>query len=100
MASTPEKKVKAQLKKILDGMEIYYFFPPANGYGRSGIPDVVCCHKGRFIAFECKAGKGKTTALQQRELQRIEANGGTAMVVDEGNVYAIGGYLELLGDGL
>ena len=61
------------------------FFPPANGYGRQGIPDIICCLHGHFLAIECKAGKGTTTVLQDREIAKIVQNGGTAMVVNEHN---------------
>jgi hypothetical protein len=36
-----------------------------------------------FIAIEAKAGKGTTTALQDRELKRIGEAGGIALVVNE-----------------
>lgn len=83
---TPEAKVKANVRKLLDVLEMYYFFPPANGYGRAGIPDIVGCLHGRFVAIECKAGKNKTTALQDRELERITAAGGFAFVANEHNL--------------
>jgi len=38
---------------------------------------------GVFIAIEAKAGKGTTTALQERELRRITDAGGIALVVYE-----------------
>jgi len=60
--------------------------PPGMGFGRAGIPDIICCFQGKFIAIECKAGKGKTTALQDRELDAIRASGGMAMVVNENNL--------------
>ena len=60
--------------------------PPANGFGRAGIPDIVGCLNGRFFAIECKAGKGTTTALQDREISRINDAGGTAIVVNENNL--------------
>ena len=85
MAATKENAVKKQVRKILDEMGIYYFFPPANGYGRAGIPDIIGCCLGRFIAIECKAGKNTTTALQERELQRIADAGGFAFVATETN---------------
>jgi len=83
---TPEAKVKQQVRRTLDELQIYYFFPPANGYGRAGIPDVIGCVLGRFIAVECKAGKNTTTALQERELARIKEAGGFAFVADEHNI--------------
>lgn len=85
MALTPEAKVKRDVAKILDRFNVYYFFPPANGYGRQGIPDIICCIHGHFLAIECKAGKGKTTVLQDREIAKIVQNGGTTMVVNEHN---------------
>ena len=86
MAATPEKKVKDAVRKLLVEFGIYYFMPAANGFGRAGIPDIICCFGGRFVAIECKAGKGTTTALQDRELAAIRTAGGMAMVVNETNI--------------
>jgi hypothetical protein len=83
MARTPEAAVKAAVRKMLDRLGIYHFMPPGMGLGRSGIPDIIGCYKGRFIAIECKAGKGKTTALQERELIAICNAGGFTFVVNE-----------------
>ena len=83
MAATPEKKVKAACTALLDKYGAYWFFPVMGGYGRSGIPDIVACHKGRFLAIECKAGFNKTTALQEREIAAIHKAGGAAIVVRE-----------------
>lgn len=83
---TPEGKVKAAVRKILVEEGVYYFSPAANGFGRAGIPDIICCVHGRFVAFELKAGKGKTTALQEREIDAINNNGGFALVVNEHNI--------------
>lgn len=86
MALTPEAKVKKKVKEILDQMGVYHFSPMQNGMGRAGIPDIIGCLGGQFIAIECKAGKGKTTALQERELNRILNAGGYALVVNETNI--------------
>jgi hypothetical protein len=83
MATTPEGKVKAAVRKVLTRLGIYYFMPPGMGLGRSGIPDIIGCKNGKFIAIECKAGKGKTTALQDRELVAICNAGGFTFVVNE-----------------
>ena len=83
MADTPEKKVKNSVRKILTRLGIYHFMPPGMGLGRSGIPDIIGCKNGKFIAIECKAGKGKTTALQDRELVAICNAGGFTFVVNE-----------------
>jgi hypothetical protein len=86
MALTPERKVKNQCVEILKKNGAYYFFPASNGLGRAGIPDIIVCLYGYFLAIECKAGKGKTTALQDRELQRIRNGGGVALVINEHNM--------------
>jgi Holliday junction resolvase len=86
MALTPEAKVKKKVKEILDQMGVYHFSPMQNGMGRAGIPDIIGCLDGCFIAIECKAGKGTTTALQERELTRIQNAGGYALVVNETNI--------------
>ena len=86
---TPEAKVKDAVKKILDANGVYYFMPAANGYGRAGIPDIVCCVNGYFLAIECKAGNGKTTLLQNREIARIIRAKGRALVINETNLNLI-----------
>jgi Holliday junction resolvase len=83
---TPEKKVKQKASSILKELGAYYFFPATGGYGRSGVPDIVGCYQGKFFAIECKAGKNTTTALQERELSRIESSAGVALVINEDNM--------------
>jgi Holliday junction resolvase len=86
MAATPEKKVKNKVVEVLKAHGVYYFFPATYGMGRSGVPDIICCYQGRFLAIECKAGAGKTTALQDRELGLIKKAGGAQLVINEKNV--------------
>lgn len=85
MASTPEGKVKAGIKAWLKARGIWYFMPPANGFGRSGVPDFVCCVHGRFLAIEAKApGKrNNTTVNQDDRIAEIRAAHGVAIVVDD-----------------
>ena len=64
MASTPEVKVKKQIRKLLETSGAYYAMPMGTGYGSSGVPDFLCCVNGKFVAIEAKAGKGEVTALQ------------------------------------
>lgn len=85
MAKTPEKAVKDKVVSVLKSEGVYYFFPATHGYGRSGVPDVICCVNGLFLAIECKAGGNKPTALQIREIENIRACNGVAVVVDETN---------------
>jgi len=93
VAATPEKKVKDKVVKVLKAHGVYYFFPATYGMGRSGVPDIVCCYRGRFIGIECKAGNNKTTALQDRELAAIRVAGGSSFVINETNIQEIENYL-------
>jgi len=83
MTTTPEGRVKAKVKALLKKYNIYHFMPATGGYGRSGVPDIIGCANGKFIAIECKAGSGKLTPLQSRELALIEEAGGVVYVINE-----------------
>lgn len=92
---TPEKKVKQRVAKQLKEIGAYFFYPATGGYGRNGVPDIVGCYDGKFFGIECKAGAGKVTALQERELARILNASGMAFVVNEQNMDDIKGLLDL-----
>jgi hypothetical protein len=94
VAATPEKKVKAKVVAQLKMLGAYYFYPVTGGYGASGVPDIIVCYKGRFIGIECKANGNIPTPLQQMNLEKIAAQGGIAIVVDETNVNDVKTILE------
>jgi hypothetical protein len=83
---TPEAKVKDRVKKVLKDIGAYYAMPVTGGYGVSGIPDFLVCYNGLFVGLECKAGKGKTTALQEKALLDIRKAGGASYVINEANI--------------
>jgi Holliday junction resolvase len=89
MAATPEVKVKKQCIALLRAHSAYYFFPVMGGFGRAGVPDIVCCVRGAFLAIECKAGKNKPTALQEAEMQKIRDAGGSTLVINEDNIHQL-----------
>ena len=96
MAKTPEGKVKDKVVSILKDEGAYYFFPATHGFGRSGVPDIVACVNGKFLAVECKAGTNKPTALQVREIEAIRKNNGVAIVVNEENWDMVRGLVRML----
>lgn len=93
MASTPEVKVKRCVVAQLKALGVYFFYPVTGGYGASGVPDIVGCYKGKFFAIECKAGKNKPTALQQKNIDSIAAQGGAVWVVNEENMEGVTAWL-------
>ena len=92
---TPEAKVKKRVVQQLKLLDAYYFYPVTGGYGRSGVPDIIGCYKGKFFAIECKAGTNKPTPLQALNLEQIMLTGGIALVINEENVDTV--YSALLG---
>ena len=86
MALTPEKKVKNKCVTLIKAYGVYYFFPSMNGFGRSGVPDIICCANGVFLGVECKAGKNEPTELQLLEMKKIRDAGGKTLVVNEENI--------------
>ena len=86
---TPEAKVKKVVVNQLRNLGAYYFYPVTGGYGRSGVPDIVGCYRGRFFGIECKAGRNTPTPLQQINLDDIEKQKGIALVVNEKNMHSV-----------
>tara|TARA_R110000803_G_scaffold21371_7_gene53911 strand:- start:867 stop:1184 length:318 start_codon:yes stop_codon:yes gene_type:complete len=86
---TPEAKVKKKVVDQLKKLGAYYFYPMTHGYGKSGVPDIVGCYGTKFFGIECKAGKNKPTALQEKNLREITMVGGIALVINEENVHQV-----------
>lgn len=92
MATTPEGKLKKEVKAYLKEIGAWYYMPVQNGMGVVGIPDIVGCYKGFFFAIETKAPVKnprtdealwkKATANQQARISEICGAGGVAIVTD------------------
>jgi hypothetical protein len=76
-ALTPEGKIKRMVTDLLKRYDIWYFLPGNNGFGRSGIPDIIAIVHGQFTGIEVKADKTKKpTELQKLCGRQIQAAGG------------------------
>lgn len=93
---TPESKVKAQVKKVLQEVGAYYAMPVTGGYGVNGTPDFIVCLNGLFIGIECKAKQGRLTQLQQHALDKIKNAGGRTYVVNESGIVPLRHALQAL----
>ncbi len=77
-----EQDIVDKIKTYLKGVPNLFFWKEHGGqYGTAGIPDIIVCYKGRFIAFECKLPGRKPTVLQAITLKKIMLAGGIACVV-------------------
>ena len=82
-AMTPEGKVKRKVVEVLKKHDVWYFFPANNGFGKSGIPDIIAIVDGHFVGVEVKSATGKPTELQKICGEQMEKAGGTWMVVSD-----------------
>ena len=79
-----EKDIVAAIKKYLAslGSDVFFWKEHGGPYGTSGVPDIICCYKGRFLGLEVKLPGGRLTELQKRAIQKINDAGGIACRVD------------------
>lgn len=49
-------------------------------YSHGGVPDILACINGEFVAIEVKTDSGKVSKLQARDIKLIEDAGGLALV--------------------
>lgn len=90
-----EKLFEGRIKKYLHSIGIYpagfptdrmkvemvgwYIKIWGGGYQKSGIPDILCCINGVFVAIEVKASSGRPSELQKLNVKRINKSGGIAV---------------------
>lgn len=83
---TNEADVKKQVKKLLTKHNYFWWMPPANGFGRTGIADFNALRGGVFLAVETKFGKHKPTPMQVGFLDSVRSEDGMAFVVSDQNI--------------
>ncbi len=77
-----EKTITNKILKHLKSLHECYAFKEHGGlYGTSGIPDIIICYKGKFMAFEVKTEKGKLSKLQEITIEKIRNAKGMAFKV-------------------
>ena len=77
-----EKIFENQIKNFLKSLpNTFYFKYWAGPYSKSGIPDIIACVNGRFVAIEVKAENGHPSELQKRNIRLIQESNGYACIV-------------------
>ena len=77
-----EKIFENEIKKFLSMLPNTWFFKYwAGPYSKSGIPDIIACVNGYFVAIEVKADEGHATELQKRNIRLIQQCNGYAYIV-------------------
>lgn len=95
--TTPEGKVKDNIKLLLKSYKIYpaskagnfpsdavgwYYMPSQQGLGVSGIPDFIGCFHRWFFAIEAKAEKKSPTGFQAMQVKAIKSTSAAVFIVD------------------
>lgn len=76
-----EKQFENKIKKYLNDNNIWHVKYFANGFTKSGIPDILACCNGYFLAIEVKAENGRPSELQLHHIEKIKQSGGRAVIV-------------------
>ena len=79
----PETRLVKRIREALRAKYPQGLFLKIHGnrFQLVGIPDLLCCVKGRFIALEVKFMQGKPSPAQLIMLQRIKRAGGYSAIV-------------------
>lgn len=76
-----EKIFETKIKKMLKEKGAYHVKFFANGYTRSGVPDILACVNGYFVGIEVKAQNGHPSELQLYNAEQIRKAGGFSFIV-------------------
>lgn len=76
-----EKNFENKIKDYLKTKNVWFVKYFANSFTPSGIPDLLCCVNGYFLAIEIKAPKGRPSSLQKFTLEKIRESNGLAIVL-------------------
>ena len=76
-----EKNFENRIKKFLEDEGCWFVKFFANAYTKSGIPDILCCCNGYFLAIEVKAPNGKPSELQKWNVKKIRESYGYGVIL-------------------
>jgi len=76
-----ESQIQAAILNYLRSLGWWCWAVKAAVCNERGVPDVLCCCRGRFVAFEIKTQKGRLSGPQKIQIQRIHRAGGRAVTV-------------------
>jgi len=84
-----EKKIETEIKNYLFSKGAYFFKVHGSAMMPKGIPDIICCYKGKFIGIEVKA---PNKLNNQSEYQKIHMKN----ILDAGGIHILANSLDLV----
>ncbi len=76
-----EKQFENKIKKFLKSYNIWFTKIWGGGYQKAGIPDILACVNGYFVAIEIKGNSGKPTELQKYNIKKINESNGVGIIL-------------------
>ena len=79
-----ESQLVSQIKNYLKTKGAYCEKIFGGGFQSAGIPDIIACYRGYFVAIEVKSptGKGRASDIQKLKIRAIREAGGVAVITD------------------
>ncbi len=75
-----EKDITREIRGYLRSRGILHWKAWGGPMSEKGIPDILCCIKGRLIGIEVKGARGVVSPDQEKWIDRINRAGGLAFV--------------------
>ncbi|UJQ86208.1 holliday junction resolvase [Gordonia phage GiKK] len=91
--SQPEARLARAIRLELTSRGVFVFKVHGSSMMMAGLPDLIGCANGRFIAIECKMPGNKASRIQELIHSKIEAAGGRVIVA-----YSVQDALKVLRD--
>lgn len=79
--SQPEARLGRQIKAALLERGAFGFKIHGGPTMMVGLPDLIFCYRGQFVALEVKMPEGVVSSIQRRRIAEIREAGGYAFVV-------------------
>ena len=76
-----EKNFENRLKKFLEDEGCWFVKFFANAFTKTGVPDLLVCCNGYFVAVEVKAQNGRPSELQKWNIKKINESCGIGIVL-------------------
>jgi len=77
-----EAQFQSKVIKFLQEQGIWFIKYWGGGrYTRAGVPDLLCCIDGLFVAIELKTNYGRVSKLQAYTIEQINSSGGIGIVL-------------------
>lgn len=76
-----EKNFENRVKLFLKSKGVWYVKFWGGLYTKAGIPDLLICANGHFVAVELKAEDGHASMLQLNQIREIEKSNGIALIL-------------------